>query len=195
MDYKAVVIGTSAGGMEALGLILTKLPSNFGTPILIVQHLSPQSDGYMARRFNEICHIAVKEADEKEKILSGTVYIAPANYHMLVENDETLSLTVDEKINYARPSVDVLFETASDTYKDKLIGIILTGANSDGSKGLKKIKERGGLVMVQAPHTAVASSMPEAAIKATHVDYVLTIDEIAKKLMELVGYKDETTVK
>ena len=194
MDYKAVVIGTSAGGMEALSRILTKLPLNFAAPILIVQHLSPQSDGYMARRFNEICNVTVKEAHEKEMILPGTVYIAPANYHLLVENDETISLTVDEKVNYARPAVDVLFETASDTYQDGLIGIILTGANSDGSKGLKKIKERGGLAIVQDPHTAVASSMPKAAIKETSVDYVLVVDEIAKKLIELVGYEDETTV-
>lgn len=187
MDYKAVVIGASAGGIEALGKILTKLPSNFSVPILIVQHLSPDSDGYMARRFNELCGLIVKEVDEKEKALPGTVYIAPPNYHFLVELDETLSLTIDEKVNYARPSIDVLFESAADAYGDKLIGVVLTGANRDGSKGLKKITGNGGLAIVQDPYTAVASSMPKAAIKIANVDYVLTVDEITTKLIELVG--------
>lgn len=192
MDYKAVVIGTSAGGMEALGLILAKLPSHFPVPILIVQHLSPDSDGYMARRFDELYSLRVKEADEKEKVLAGTVYIAPANYHLLVEADESLSLTVDKKVNYARPSVDVLFESAADTYGDKLIGVILTGANSDGSNGLKKVKEKGGIAMVEDPHTAATSSMPKAAIKKSVIDYILTVNKIAEKLMELVGCEDGT---
>ena len=190
MAYKAVVIGTSAGGMEALGLILEKLPSNFPVPILIVQHLSPDSDGYMARRFNELYGLKIKEADEKEKPLPGTVYIAPANYHLLVEIDQHLSLTVGEKVNYARPSVDVLFESAADTYGSGLIGIILTGANSDGSNGLKVIKENGGLAIVQNPYRAVAQAMPKAAIKMADVDYVLEVSEIGEKLIELVGCRN-----
>ncbi len=194
MDYKAVVIGTSAGGMEALGLILAKLPGNFPVPILVVQHLSPNSDGYMARRFNELYRLRVKEVEEKEKAMPGTMYIGPANYHLLVEMDETLSLTIGRKVNYARPSVDVLFETAADTYGHQLIGVILTGANSDGSNGLKVIKAYGGLAIVQDPSTAVADSMPKAAIKKTNVDYVLSVKDIAKKLMELVGCDDEATM-
>ena len=194
MNYKAVVIGASAGGMETLSSILTRLPSNFAVPILIVQHLSPESDGYMAKYLNEKSDIIVKEADDKEKIVPGTVYIAPPNYHLLIEKDETLSFTVENKVNYARPSIDVLFETAADLYQDRLIGIILTGANSDGSKGLKKIKEMGGLAIVQDPDTALVKSMPKAAIKETNVDYILSVDKITDKLIELVGLDNETRI-
>ncbi len=194
MNYKAVVIGASAGGMETLSSILTRLPSNFAVPILIVQHLSPESDGYMAKYLNEKSDIIVKEADDKEKIVPGTVYIAPPNYHLLIEKDETLSFTVENKVNYARPSIDVLFETAADLYQDTLIGIILTGANSDGSKGLKKIKEMGGLAIVQDPDTALVKSMPKAAIKETNVDYILSVDKITDKLIELVGLDNETRI-
>ena len=190
MQYKAVVIGASAGGMETLGDILRGLPLGFAAPIIIVQHLSPYSDGYMARRFNETCSLSVKEADEKEKVVAGFVYIAPPNYHLLVELDGTLSFTVDQKVNYARPSIDVLFETAADTYGDKLIGVILTGANNDGSKGLSRVKERGGLVIVQDPDTALVNSMPKAAIEATRVDYILTVDKIIEKLIEVVGIEN-----
>ena len=194
MNYKAVVISASAGGMETLSSILTRLPSNFAVPILIVQHLSPESDGYMAKYLNEKSDIIVKEADDKEKIVPGTVYIAPPNYHLLIEKDETLSFTVENKVNYARPSIDVLFETAADLYQDALIGIILTGANSDGSKGLKKIKEMGGLAIVQDPDTALVKSMPKAAIKETNVDYILSVDKITDKLIELVGLDNETRI-
>ncbi len=194
MIYKAVVIGASAGGMETIGSILTKLPSNFAAPIVIVQHLSPESNGYMAKYLNQKCNIIVKEADDKENITPGTAYIAPSNYHLLVEKDGTLSFTVENKVNYARPSIDVLFETAADLYQDTLIGIILTGANSDGSKGLRRIKERGGLVIVQDPETALVQSMPKAAIKETTVDYILSVDKIIDKLIELVGLDNDTRV-
>ena len=192
MNYKAVVMGASAGGMETIGAILTKLPLDFTVPILIVQHLSPSSQGYMARYLNKICKIKVKEADEKEKIKPGLVYISPANYHLLVEEDESLSLTVGPKVNYSRPSIDILFETASDVYQDKLIGVILTGANRDGSMGLKALKDKGGLAIVENPETALVNAMPKAAIEATHVDFILESKDIANKIIELVGYKNES---
>nr|WP_300002247.1 chemotaxis protein CheB [Tissierella sp.] len=194
MTYKAVVVGASAGGMQALRDLLIKLPKNFAAPIMIVQHLSPESDGYMAKYLNEQSSMEVKEADDKEEILFGRVYIAPPNYHLLVEKDQTLSFTVGNKVNYARPSIDVLFETAADLYQETLIGIILTGANSDGSKGLKVIKDKGGITIVQDPDTALIDSMPKAAINATSVDYVLSVDQISDKLIELVGLKNETAV-
>ena len=127
MKYRAIVIGASAGGMDAIKTILMPLQKEFAASILIVQHLSSQSDDYMARYLNKICKINVKEAEEKEKILPGNAYIAPANYHLLVEKDETLSLTVDPKVNYSRPAIDVLFDTAAEVYGNELIGIILTG--------------------------------------------------------------------
>ena len=191
MKFKAVVIGASAGGFEAIRTILMGLNKGFNAPILIVQHLSSHSDNYMIKLLNEKCRINIKEADEKEKIISGNVYIAPPNYHLLVESDETLSLTVEPKVNYSRPSIDVLFDTAADVYGDSLIGIILTGANSDGSNGLKRIKELGGLTIVQDPKTAVSNSMPMASISTTKVDYILELREISTKLIELVGEKNE----
>lgn len=191
MQYKAIVIGASAGGMEAIRSILINLPLKFEVPIVIVQHLSPNSNGYLIEYLNKECKLTVKEAEDKEKIVPGYVYIAPPNYHVLIENDTTLSLSVEEKVNYARPSIDVLFETAADAYGSELIGIILTGANNDGSKGLRKIKERGGLAIVQDPDTAEINSMPKAAIQLTDVDYILSIDEITKKVIELMGKTNE----
>ncbi|HNY06913.1 MAG TPA: chemotaxis protein CheB, partial [Bacteroidales bacterium] len=113
MKHKVVVIGSSAGGMDALRILLAALPRTFALPILIVQHLSATSDSFLANYLNTQCQLRVKEADEKEKIFHGTVYLAPPNYHLLVEDDETLSLSVEEKVNYARPSIDVLFESAA----------------------------------------------------------------------------------
>lgn len=191
MKYKAVVIGSSAGGLNAVRTILKDLEKGFKVPILIVQHLSHQSENYMTKYLNEICSINVKEAEEKEKPLAGNVYIAPPNYHLLVETDGTLSLTVGHKVNYSRPSIDVLFKTAADAYRGKLIGIILTGANSDGSEGLKCIKEYGGITIVQNPNTAEVNQMPISALKKTNVDYVLDLNEISTKLVELVGGTNE----
>ena len=187
MKYQAVVIGASTGGFEAIQEILIALPKNFAVPILIVQHISPHSDDFMARHLNDICKLTVKEADEKEKVRSGYVYIAPPNYHLLIEKEQTLSLTVEKRVNYSRPSIDVLFDSAADAYGKELIGVILTGANSDGSRGLKCIKEHGGTAIVQDPLSAEASAMPKAAIGITNVDFILALDKIGDKLIELIG--------
>ncbi|MBN2245934.1 MAG: chemotaxis protein CheB [Candidatus Aminicenantes bacterium] len=184
-DYQAVVIGTSAGGMKALQTIFKSLPGDFSLSIIVVQHVHPDSDDYMINILNQESALEIKQADEKEPIRPGTVYFAPPNYHLLVETDKTLSLTVNERVCYARPSIDVLFETASDAYANKLIGIILTGGNFDGSRGLKKIKESGGLTIVQDPMTAEAASMPQEAIASTKVDHILPLNEIGPFLVEI----------
>ncbi len=165
------------------------LDSGFRLPLIIVQHISPDSDNYLIHILNDLRKLRVKEADEKEIPMPGVAYIAPPNYHLLVEPDHSFTLTVDERVNYARPSIDVLFETAAEAYRHKLVGIILTGANSDGSKGLKRIKELGGLVIVQDPDTAEVDSMPRAAILATAVDHLLPLDEIATLLNKLEDEK------
>lgn len=183
--YKAVVIGSSAGGLNALKMIFKGLEPRFRIPVIIVQHISPDAENYLINILNDLKKMTVKEADEKEKPGKGMVYIAPPNYHLLVESDQTFTLTVDERVNYARPSIDVLFETAAEAYQDGLIGIILTGANNDGSKGLKKIKELGGLTIVQDPDTAEVDSMPRAALLSTQVDKVLPLHEIALFLNSL----------
>lgn len=171
-------MGTSAGGLVALKKLLPALPAAFPCPILIVQHMSPQSDNYMTRMFNNLSPLLVKEADEKEIILPGRVYIAPPDYHMLVESDGTLSLSMEEKVNYSRPSIDVLFETAADVYGAHLMGIILTGANADGADGLLAVKRKGGLTVVQHPDDAESPAMPRAAIERVKPHKILTLNEI-----------------
>lgn len=185
MVYEAIVMGVSAGGIEALSLILPALSAPFPLPIAIVQHRDERGDGYLSQHLNSLSQITVKEAEDKEPLASGHAYIAPAGYHMLIEPDHSLALSVDPKVNYARPSIDVLFESAADAYGDTLIGVILTGANFDGAQGLKAIKARGGLCIVQDPLTAQVETMPKAALAATLVDHVVPLPEIASLLGRL----------
>lgn len=184
-EYRAVVIGVSAGGLNALRTILPSLSADFPAPVLIVQHISPDSDDFLSRILAPYSVLTIKEAEEKEKSTAGTIYFAPANYHLLVEEDFTLSLSVEERVNYARPAIDLLFETAAVAYGKHLVGIVLTGANHDGSQGLKKIKQAGGMAIVQDPQTAESPSMPAAAIKACAVDQILPLDDIGPYLNTL----------
>jgi len=182
---EAVVVGVSAGGLYALKKLLPALPSTFSRPMLVVQHMSPHSDNYMVRMLNDLSQIAIKEADEKEPVLPGTVYFAPPDYHLLVEADYTLSLSMEEKVNYSRPSIDVLFETAADVYGSHLLGIILTGANADGANGLLAVKKKGGYTVVQNPDDAESPAMPKAAIERTKPHKILTLNEIIALLSQL----------
>jgi two-component system chemotaxis response regulator CheB len=185
LPYRCIALGVSAGAMEALSVILPKLPSTFPMPVVVIQHISPYSDNYMTRYLDNISALHVKEVDEKEKLMPGFVYTAPPNYHVLVEEDETFSLSVEERINFARPSIDVFFEAAADVYGPQLVGVILTGANNDGGKGLKTIKDKGGLAIVQDPKTAEADSMPRSALEAVNVDHILSLEEIGPFLVKL----------
>ena len=185
MEYKIIVIGTSAGGMEALKNLLPVFPPAFPVPIVIVQHISSLSNGFMIQYLNSISSIRVKEAEEKETLSPGTVYFAPPNYHLMIEDDHTLSLTVEKKVNYARPSIDVLFESAVYTYGKDCIGVVLTGANSDGAYGLAQIKKAGGYTIVQSPETAYSDSMPRSAIEAAIPDLIMPIEEIAIVLRDI----------
>jgi two-component system chemotaxis response regulator CheB len=160
------------------------LPKEFNTPIIIVQHIGSQSENLWISLLNDKSNLYIKEADEKESIEQGKVYIAPSNYHLLIERDKTFSLTIDERVNYARPSIDVLFESAAEAYKSKLIGVILTGSNNDGTNGLKRIKEYGGLTIVQDPANAESAYMPASAIAAIQPDYILSLEDIIKLLIK-----------
>lgn len=182
MGYKAIVIGASAGGLNALREIFTSLDDGFQIPVLVVQHISPYSDNYITIHLDNLCNIRVKEAEEKEFIKEGTVYFSPPNFHMLIEDDYSISFSVEAKVNYARPSIDILFETAAYVYGHELIGVLLTGANNDGSNGLKQVKEFHGLTIVQDPETAEVETMPLAAINKITPNYVLSLPEIAKLL-------------
>lgn len=189
-QIRLAVIGVSTGGVSALKLILGALPANFPIPILIVTHITPDADDGLSVLLNTLCDIQVKEADEQEIITSGTAYLAPANYHLLVERGGTLALSVDPPVNYARPSVDVLFESAAEVYGQYLVGIILTGAGSDGSKGLLKIRNSGGITVVQDPADAEVDSMPRSALQLLNeADYVVLLSEIPALLMRLLQVK------
>ena len=181
----AVVIGASAGALEALSTILPTLPSNFGLPIFVVVHVPANRKSALAELFQAKCQVAVREAEDKEQIVAGTVYFAPPDYHLLVETNKSLALSSDEPILFSRPSIDVLFETAAEAYGASLIGVILTGANSDGSQGLKAVALEGGTAIVQSPNGAFADAMPQAAIKACPTAEVMTLDGIAQYLRGL----------
>nr|WP_319395492.1 chemotaxis protein CheB [uncultured Desulfobacter sp.] len=171
--FEAVVIGGSAGSIEVVLSLLGNLQPDYPLPIIIVIHLHPSDRGGLAGQMDGQTAIRVKEAREKAPIEPGTVYTAPADYHLLVEHDKTFALSVDDRVNYARPSIDVLFESAAFVYGKNLIGILLSGANNDGAQGLSVIKRAGGLTVVQAPETAQYPVMPQAAVNIGCVDQLL----------------------
>jgi len=180
--YQAVVIGVSAGGLEVLRVLLRLIPAGFGRSVIVVQHLHPLQDGFFIEALDRVCSLPVREAEEKEPVMPGVVYFAPPNYHLLIEANRTFALSTDEKVNFSRPSIDVLFESAAEVYGPELIGIILTGASGDGAIGARRIKENGGLVIVQDPATAQYPKMPSAALAETEVDRVLSVIEIGRFL-------------
>lgn len=177
-SYEAIVIGVSAGGLGALAEVLPKFDKDMTLPVMIVQHQSHDSDDFLVRYFDQLCRQSVREVEDKMPVESGAIYFAPANYHLLVEPDRTLSLSTEARVNYSRPSIDVLFESAADTYMDRLVGIILTGANPDGTNGAARIKELGGLIIAQDPETAEAKAMPMSVIKHVQVDHILPLNRI-----------------
>jgi two-component system chemotaxis response regulator CheB len=185
MQYEAIVVGVSSGGLKALRFIFSLLPSDFVVPIIVVQHIGPRSENTWIKLLNDCSNISIKEADEKEKVGTGHIYVAPSNYHLMIEKDKTFSLTIDERVNFARPSIDVLFESAAEVYREKLIGIILTGSNNDGAKGVKRIKECGGLVIIEDPETAESSYMPASAISLVQPDYILPLNQISELLLKI----------
>ena len=182
---EAIVIGASAGALEALSSLLPGLAADYRLPILIVVHLPPHKNSLFAQLLRARCAIQVREAEDKEPIKPGVAYFAPPDYHLLVEDDRRLSSSGDEPVLFSRPSIDVLFESAADAYRGGLIGLVLTGANSDGARGLKAVVEAGGLAIVQSPDGAHAAAMPEAAIAACPDARVLPLNEIAEYMREV----------
>jgi two-component system, chemotaxis family, protein-glutamate methylesterase/glutaminase len=185
--FELIVIGCSLGGMHALEKIFEELPKEFPVPIAVVQHRYRTSAEGLPSYLRRRAHLGVVDAEDKQWIKPGQIYMAPADYHLLVERGE-FSLSVDGVVSYARPSVDVLFESAADAYGESVIGVVLTGMNADGARGARQIKRRGGFVIVQDPATAEAPQMPEAVIEATPVDKILPIDRIGPYLVELCRF-------
>ena len=186
MAFELLVIGTSLGGFSALKVLLGGLAQPFPLAIAIVQHRHKDSSPSMEVSIQQYTPLPVHEAEDKDELLPGHVYLAPADYHLLVERDY-LTLSVDEPVCFARPSIDVLFESAADAYAERAIGIILTGANRDGTNGLARLKARGGLAIVQDPATADTGMMPQAAIATTRVDAILPLPDIAPYLVNLLA--------
>lgn len=184
MQPGLVVIGASVGGLLALETILRGLNDRFLVPIVIVQHRHRASTGTIKSFLQDSTALAVQEVEDKDKILPGYVYLAPANYHLLVELTHFV-LSIDEPVSYACPSIDVLFETAADAFAERTIGVILTGANHDGAAGSAAIKQQGGTLVVQEPATAESAVMPLAALARTPADWVLPLDKIADCLNQL----------
>lgn len=185
---KLIVMGGSAGSISALVNIIPLLPPDFPIPILVVLHRqATSSDNFLAEILQRKTDLRIKEAEEKEALLPGTVYLAPADYHVLLEKDFTVSLDVSEKVNYSRPSIDVTFFSAAAHCKSQLIGILLTGANQDGAQGMVQIAQQGGITIAQDPTTAEASAMPAAAIQTGCVQYILSLPEIVHFLTGLAA--------
>jgi two-component system, chemotaxis family, protein-glutamate methylesterase/glutaminase len=178
MTYELIVIGASWGGLHAVGEVLGALPDESDVPVVIAQHRRDLGGG-LASLLATRTRLRVEEAEDKQPIERGRIYIAPPDYHLLVQRG-WMSLSIDERVHYARPSIDVLFESAADAYRERLIGVILTGANEDGAAGLARVKELGGVAVIQDPASAERHEMPGAALAATSAaDAVLPLEEIA----------------
>jgi two-component system chemotaxis response regulator CheB len=185
MNYKAVIIGGSAGSFQIVTRILNSLSPNFPVPILLCLHRLKHVRSGFVEALSLKANIPVTEPFDKEQLKAGHAYLAPANYHMFLELANRIALSTDDPVNHSRPSIDLSFITAANAYRDKLIGIILSGANRDGAFGLKKVADNGGVTIVQDPTESEVKTMPDAALQLTKVDYVYSTDQIIKFLQKL----------
>jgi two-component system chemotaxis response regulator CheB len=184
-SYKAVVIGGSAGSFQGVVKILAQLPKGFPLPIIMCLHRLKHVRNGFVEALSIKSVVQVTEPNDKETIKKGNVYLAPANYHMSVELGNHFALSTEEMLNNSRPSIDITLGTSAFAYKEKLIGILLSGANRDGALGMKYIHERGGLTIVQEPTECMIDTMPRSALAVTQIDHVLRIDQIVEFLKEL----------
>ena len=187
--FEIVAVAASAGGLTAVGRVLESLPRDFAASIVIVQHLDPRHRSLMADILSRRTSLRVKEASDGEFLQVGAVYIAPPNYHLLVNSDRSLSLTSTELVHFVRPSADLLFESVAASFKDRAIAVVLSGSGSDGAMGVKAIKKMGGTVVIQDEKTSDFFGMPGAAMTTGCVDFVLPLAEIAPALVRLVMQK------
>jgi len=177
---EAVVVGASAGGVQALSRLLPALPAGTKASLFVVLHLPRDRPSLVVEVFSRKCALAVSEAQDKEPVAPGTVYFAPPNYHLLIDRGPQLALSADEPVHHSRPSIDVLFESAAEIYRDRLLGVILTGANEDGAAGLAAVHDAGGVTVIQEPRTAQSSLMVLAALQRRSPDLVLPLPKIAE---------------
>lgn len=183
----AVVIGASAGGIDSLSQILPLLPSTLAAPIMIVLHLPHERPSLLVDVFAPKCKCNVREALDKEPLSPGTIYFAPPDYHLLIDHGPAVALSTDPEVNFSRPSIDVLFESAADVFRDRVAAIVLSGANSDGAEGLRAVRDGGGVVIVQQPESASVRAMVDAALDSVTPDFVMNAAGIASLLATLDG--------
>ncbi len=179
-----VLMGASVGAVEALSAILPALPSTYGAAVVVLVHMGADGPGLLPQLFAPRCRLAVKEAEDKEPLAAGTIYFAPVDYHLLIERQGSFGLSCDAPVNFSRPSIDVLFESATEVEGASLAAVVLSGANSDGASGASSIERRGGLVLVQSPDSAPSAIMPRAAIELCPRARVLALPEIAAALVD-----------
>ncbi len=184
-NYDAIVVGGSSGGIDALIRILPALPTTLRAGVLVVVHLPRDRPSLLAEIFRQRCPLPMREAQDQDPVTPGTVYFAPPDYHLLVDRGPRLALSVDALEHFSRPSIDVLFESAADQYGERLLGILLSGANEDGARGMQAIAASGGLVVVQDPTSAPVPTMPQAALERTAAHHVLPPQGIADLLSGL----------
>ena len=187
--FDVVALAASLGGLKALSEVLSALPSDFPAAITVVQHISPDHRSQMAEIIKYRTLLPVKEAEEGDKLCAGNIYIAPSNYHLLVNQDGTLSLSQSERVHLVRPAANNMFESLAVSFKERVIAVVLTGRDGDGATGVQAIKKMGGIVIVQDEKSCESFSMPKAAIDTGDVDFVLHLKDIAPALMRLVGRK------
>lgn len=183
----ALVLGGSAGGVEGLSAVLPALQPNCGIAVFVVIHVRRDRPSLLVDIFQPKCRLRVTEAQDKEPVEPGTIYFAPPDYHLLIDEGPQLALAADELVHFSRPSIDVLFESAADAYGSRLIGIVLSGANDDGASGLKAVQAAGGLTLVQRPETAIAATMPRAALAQAPGSTARTIAQISELLRGVVA--------
>jgi two-component system chemotaxis response regulator CheB len=186
---EAIAIGGSAGGVQALLQLLPALPGDFALPVMVVLHVPPEHDHTLVALFGARCALPVMEAADKDAIAHGTIYFAPADYHLLVEPDRTFALSAEEPVNHSRPAIDPLLQSAADAYGSGLVGIVLSGANQDGAEGLAAVSRAGGLAIVQDPAKAQVPTMPEAALTACPGAAVLSLDDTIAYLLNVVSHE------
>jgi two-component system chemotaxis response regulator CheB len=194
MGYAVATIGTSWGGLAALTKLLGALPREFNVPVAIVQHRGRDSEQLLTELLQDATDLSVCEIEDKSPLTPGTVHVAPANYHVLIE-DGFFSLTIEEPVRFSRPSIDVMFSSAASTYASRVIGIVLTGANEDGARGLADIAAAGGRALVQDPRTAEIPTMPEAAIRAVPSAEVMPLNDLATRLIALSEARKKSATK
>jgi two-component system, chemotaxis family, protein-glutamate methylesterase/glutaminase len=186
MDYELIVVGASWGGLNAIGSFLEGLGSQTAAAVVIAQHRSPDSGDELAQLLQVHTELPVRDAEDKDEVVPGTVLLAPRDYHLLIESGGTLALSTEDRVRFARPSIDVLFESAAEAYRETCVGVVLTGANEDGAAGLARIKKLGGVAIVQDPGSAERAEMPAAALAATAADVVLPLEQIGLFLRGLL---------